>query len=62
MIFYKGIIYKNKIPHLILENNLGNFIEIPIDSVHADRISKYLNKICLPENKVIERGNDEESF
>lgn len=44
MIIFKGFKIKDKIPHILFEQN-GILIEIPIDIVTADRISGYLNKI-----------------
>ena len=49
MIRYNGINTVNKVPFLCFINDQDQEIEIPIDLVTANRISKYLSKIALTE-------------
>lgn len=50
MIIYKGIENKNNVKFLLFESN-NKKISIPIDSLTADRIIKYLSKITfIPTN------------
>ena len=46
VIVYNGIKTKNNIPFISFKNDEGYIVEIPIDLITADRISKYLGKIC----------------
>lgn len=59
MISYLGIAYKNKISYLIFANNSGGTIEVPVDDVTADRVSKYLARIVEVDPPPPIRGNDE---
>jgi len=61
MISYQGIREKNKIPFLILANEKGNSVEIPIDRESAERIKLYLNTISLAPSVPVERLNGDAS-
>lgn len=45
MIIFNGIKTRNKIPFLSFKNEEGESIDVPLDLITADRITKYLSKI-----------------
>jgi hypothetical protein len=51
MIIYKGIENKNNVKFLLFEMN-DKKISIPIDSLTADRITKYLSKLIHKPNQL----------
>lgn len=51
MIVFNGIKTRNKIPFLSFKNAEGEYIDIPLDVMTADRITKYLSKISKAELK-----------
>lgn len=61
MIMYQGTIYKNHLSYLVFCNEKGIFVEIPVDNVIADRVSKYLSKIVESGKEILIRENDEDS-
>lgn len=58
MIYYQGIKYFNKIPHLIFCNENNISVEIPVEIPVADRISGYLLKISSP-GQILESQGEE---
>lgn len=60
MITYNGIKYRDKIPFLLFKNQEQEEIEIPLDLMTAERISKYLLKFAKPVETPLQRGNSEE--
>jgi hypothetical protein len=61
MIVFNGIKKDNNLAFLLLSNELNQTVEVPIDVVVADRISKYLSKITTSPVEMAERGNDDEA-
>lgn len=60
MIKYNGIKWRNSTAFLLFANELNQEIEVPVDLLVADRITKYLERIGIPA-PVMDRGNDDEA-
>ena len=60
MIKYHGIKWKNNTAFLLFANEMNQEVEVPVDMIVADRITKYLERIGTPA-PVMERGNDDEA-
>jgi len=60
-IIFKGVRLEKDFSILIFENSEKRSVEIPIDSFSARRILDMLKHIKLPDTKIVEIGNDEES-
>jgi len=59
MIKYGGIKQTDKVYFITFLNERKEQVDVPIDELTAKRISMYLNKIAIHENKIVEHGNDE---
>ena len=58
-IIFLGIVEHNNVPHLLFScKETEATVEVPIDRLTADRISKYLSRITPPAPQA-ERLNDE---
>ena len=63
MIKYEGI-HKTTNPTTSIirfSNELGKFVDIPIEKSTAERIAMHLQLIAITQSKTVERGNDEAS-
>ncbi|HLG28424.1 MAG TPA: hypothetical protein VI423_11645 [Paenisporosarcina sp.] len=58
MIKFEGIRFVNKVPFIGFSNDSGGHVEVPLDALTAERITRYLAKIA-PGSTPVERGNDE---
>ena len=47
-IIFGGLKTKNNIDYIVFINSENVSVEIPIEKVSADRIEKYLSRICPP--------------
>lgn len=54
MIIFDGIKYYNKIPFIKFKNEDEKSIEIPLDVLTADRITKYISKITKGTQEPLE--------
>lgn len=60
MIIFNGIKLVDKISMLCFMNDKNSQIEIPIDNLTADRISKYLSRISPPDQLRSNQIEDDE--
>lgn len=61
MIIFDGIKTINKTKFLCFKNELNERVEIPLEKIVVERITKYLSRITVPAITNIQRGNDEEA-
>lgn len=47
-IIYKGIKTVNKVPFICFTAPHGQLVEIPVDTLTADRFTRYMDKISVP--------------
>jgi len=59
MIKFAGIKYNKTVCYLIMNNELGQSVNIPIDKSTADIISAYLAKISTAAPIPVEREEDD---
>lgn len=60
-ILFKGVKFEKDFALLIFENTSQKIVEIPVDAFSARRILDMLKHIKLPDVKLVEIGNDQES-
>ena len=62
MIYYNGTKKVGTVNYLCFKNDLGSFVDIPVDDTVLKLMEMYLFKLQPPKPEPVERGNDEESI